>query len=175
MLHKHNTAALLGALIISAALFTSGAFQSARAQTNNTGGLLGALANFHEQIVKGGSNIADQIGKGGASVLNSIAAAVPNVRAHFDTTYQDIVKNDKSGAGTQLDQLYANYLNDSETVYGLGQELNQLAHSNSAQIDSHTKQIIAAVGTDLKDIAVGSGKTNSTSNSTSASNSTKTK
>lgn len=176
MLNKHHTAALLVAFVVSGALLTTGAgaFQSARAQTNSTG-LFGTLASFKDQIVKGGSHIADQVTKGGVGFLSTIAANVPNVRVHFDTTYQDMVKNDKTGEGTQLKQLYANFLNDSETVYGLGQELNQLAQSKSTQTDSHTKQIISAVGTDLKNIALGSGKSNSTGNNSTLTNSTKTK
>jgi hypothetical protein len=155
-------------LFLSAVLLTTGgsAFQSARAQTNNTGGLFGTLANFKDQIVKGGNHVADQIAKGGARFLNGIAASVPNARVHFDTTYQDIAKDDKTGAGTQLKELYADFVNDSQLTYGLGEELNQIAQNNSAHIDSHTKQMLSAIGTDLKAIALGSGKSNSTSNST---------
>lgn len=168
MLRKNNIAAVLAALLLSTVLFTTGAgaFQSVRAQTNNTGGLFGTLANFKDQIVKGGNHVADQIAKGGAGFLNGIAASVPNARVHFDTTYQDIVKDDKTGAGTQLKELYADFVNDSQLTYGLGEELNQIAQNNSAHIDSHTKQMLSAIGTDLKAIALGSGKSNSTSAST---------
>jgi hypothetical protein len=171
MLHQHITAAVLTTLILSTVLFTIGASssQSARAQSNNmhrTANLLGNFANFGDQVVKGGGHIADQITKGGAAFLATIAASVPNVRAHFDSTYQDIAKGDQAGAGTQLQQLYANFVNDSETVYGLGQEISQIAQNNSAHFDSHTKQILSGIGVDLKDIALGSSKSNSTSNAT---------
>lgn len=166
---------VLTGLLLSTGLFMiASTFQLARAQTNSTG-LFGSSANFQNKIVKEGSHIVDQITKGGAGFLNSIAANITNARPHFDAIYQDIVKDNKTGADTQLKQLYAHFFNDSETAYGLGQELNQLAQSKSAQIDSHTKQIIAAIGTDLKDIALGYGKSNSTSNTTGVSNSTKLK
>jgi hypothetical protein len=97
-----------------------------------------------------------------------LCAHLPNVKAHFGTTYQDIIKDDKTGAGTQLKQLYANFVNDSELAYGLGQELDQIAQNNSAHIDSHIKQILSAISTDLKDIAL-------RSNSTRANNSTNSK
>jgi hypothetical protein len=63
--------------------------------------------------------------------LNATAVHLPNVEAHFGTTYQDIIKDDKAEAGTQLKQLYTNFVNDSELAYGLVQ-------NNSAHIDNHT-------------------------------------
>jgi hypothetical protein len=174
MLKKNNGGAVLAALFLSVILLTTSesAFQPARAQTNDTEGQFTTLANFKDQIVKGGNHVLDQITKGGAGFLNATAASLPNVRAHFGTTYQDIIKDDKTGAGTQLKQLYANFVNDSELAYGLGQELNQIAKNNSAHIDSHTKQILSAIGTDLKDIAL---RSNSTSIVTEVNNSTNSK
>jgi hypothetical protein len=104
--------------------------------------------------------------------LNATAVHLPNVEAHFGTTYQDIIKDDKAEAGTQLKQLYTNFVNDSELAYGLGQELDQIVQNNSAHIDNHTKQILSAIGTDLKDIAL---RSNSTNISTGANNSTTSK
>ena len=92
--------------------------------------------------------------------------------ANFGTIYKYIIKDDKTGAGTQLKQLYANFVNDSELAYGIGQELDQIAQNNSAHIDSHIKQILSAMGTDLKDIAL---RSNSTSTSTGPNNSTNSK
>jgi hypothetical protein len=175
MLKKNNAAsAVLAALFLSAILLTASesASQPARAQTNNTGGPFTTSANFKDQIVKGGNHVLDQITKGGAGFLNATAANLPNVRANFGSTYQDIIKDDKAGAGTQLKQLYVNFVNDSELAYGLGQELNQIAQNNTAHIDGHTKQILSAIGTDLKDIAL---RSNSTSTGTGANNSTNSK
>jgi hypothetical protein len=70
------------------------------------------------------------------------------------------------GYRTELKKLYANFLNDSETVDGLGQGLSQIAQNNSVHIDSHTKQLLSAVGVDLREIALGSRKSNSTTNGT---------
>jgi hypothetical protein len=166
---KNNATAALAVLILSAVLLTTSgsANQPARAQTNNTGGLLSA-SNFKDQIVKGGNHVMDEITKGGAGFLNATAAHLPNVKDHFGTTYQDIIKDDKTGAGTQLKQLYANFVNDSELAYGLGQELDQIAQNNSAHVDIHIRQILSAISTDLKDIAL-------RSNSTGAHNSTNSK
>src|SRR5262249_50789706 len=143
-----------------------------RAETNNTGGLSISLGNFRDQIVKGGNHILDQITKGGAAYLNATVANLPNVRANFGSTYQDIIKDDKAGAGTQLKQLYASFVNDTELAYGLGEELNLIAQNNSVHIDGHTKQILCAIGTDLKEIAL---RSNSTSTGTVANNSTNSK
>src|SRR5215467_15891839 len=116
MLKKNNAAAVFAAFFLSAILLTTSesAFQLATAQTNNTAGLSITLGNFRDQIVKGGNHILDQITKGGAGFLNATAANLPNVRVHFGSTYQDIIKDDRAGAGTQLKQLYANFVNDSE-------------------------------------------------------------
>jgi len=171
MLKKNNAAAaVFAALFLSAILLTTSenTFQPARAQTNNTAGLSITLGNFRDQIVKGGNHILDQIRKGGAGFLNATGANLPNVRVHFGSTYQDIIRDDKAGAGTQLKQLYANFVNDSELAYGLGQELDQIAQNNTAHIDGHTKQILSAIGTDLKDIAL---RSNSTITGTGANNS----
>jgi hypothetical protein len=168
-LHKNNIAAVLTALLLSAVLFTTGAgaFQSAKAQLNPGQSLLGTLTNARDQIVKGGNHVVDQISKGGTGFLSALGAAAPGIRVHLDTAYQDMVNTDNAGARTELKQLYANFLNDSGTIYGLGQELNQIAQNNSAQTDSHTKQILAAIGTDLKQIALNTAaKSNSTNNGT---------
>ena len=86
MLKENNAAAVLAALILSTILLTTsgGIFQPTRAQINNTGGLL-STSNFKDQIVKGGNHVMDQIIKGGAGFLNTTAASLPNVRAHFGT------------------------------------------------------------------------------------------
>ena len=85
-----------------------------------------------------------------------------------------MVKGDTAGAGTELKELNANFLNDSSLVYGLGQELSRIAQNNSAPMDIHSKQMLSAIGTDLKNIALNSEgvRANSTGNSTGASNST---
>jgi hypothetical protein len=54
MLHEPITAAALTSLVLSTVLFTVGASssQSVRAQSNNTGSVLGTIANFGDQVVK---------------------------------------------------------------------------------------------------------------------------
>ena len=85
-----------------------------------------------------------------------------------------MAKGNTAGAGTEVKQLNANFLNDSSLVYGLGQEISRIAQNNSAPMDSHSKQMLSAIGTDLKNIALNSEgvRANSTSNSTGDSNST---
>jgi hypothetical protein len=85
-----------------------------------------------------------------------------------------MAKGNTAGAGTEVKQLNANFLNDSSLVYGLGQEISQIAQNTSAPMDSHSKQMLSAIGTDLKNVALNSEgvRANSTSNSTGASNST---
>jgi len=174
MSQMRKSAILVVALLVSTMLLTThtSIIQSAKAQT--TVGDVGGLTNIRDQIVKGGNHVVDQITKGGIGFLTSVGASVPNVRVHINTAYQDMVKGDTAGAGTELKELSANFLNDSSLVYGLGQELSRIAQNNSAPMDSHSKQMLSAIGTDLKNIALNSEgvRANSTSNSTGASNST---
>jgi paraquat-inducible protein B len=148
--------------------------QSAKAQTTVGENVLGSLTNVKDQIVKGGNHIVDHITKGGIGFLTSVSSSLPNLRVHINTAYQDMVKGDSAGTGTELKELNADFINDSSLVYGLGQEVSQIAQNNSAPMDSHSKQMLSAIGTDLKNIALNSQGvlTNTTSNSPGASNST---
>lgn len=162
-------ALLLSTMLLSTA--TTG-IQSAKAALSES--VVGALTNLHDQIVKGGNHVVDQITKGGIGFLTSVAASVPNERVYINAAYQDMAKGNTAGAGTELKQLNANFINDSSLVYGLGQEVSLIAQNNSAPMDSHSKQMLSAIGTDLKNLALTSQgvRANSTSNSTGASNST---
>jgi hypothetical protein len=148
--------------------------QSAKAQTTLGQNMLGELTNIRDQIVKGGNHVVDQITKGGIGFLTSVGASVPNERVYINAAYQDMAKGNTAGAGTEVKQLNANFLNDSSLVYGLGQEISRIAQNNSAPMDSHSKQMLSAIGTDLKNLALNSEvvRANSTINSTGASNST---
>jgi hypothetical protein len=86
-----------------------------------------------------------------------------------------IIEGNTAGAGTELKELNASFLNDSSLVYGLGQKLSQIAQNTSGS--SHSRQMLYAIGTDLKNVALDSEAvgTNSTSNSTRASNATASK
>ena len=176
MSQMRKSAILVVALLVSTMLVTAGTSitQSAKAQPSVGENILGGLTNIRDQIVKGGNHVVDQITKGGIGFLASVGASVPSVRVHINTAYQDMVKGDTAGAGTELKELNANFLNDSSLVYGLGQELSRIAQNNSAPMDSHSKQMLSAIGTDLKNIALNSEgvRANSTSNSTGDSNST---
>jgi hypothetical protein len=167
---------LIVALLFSAVLLTTGtsATEPAKAQTTVGENMLGGLTNIRDQIVKGGNHVVDQITKGGIRFLTSVGASVPNERVYINAAYQDMAKGNTAGAGTELKHLNANFLNDSSLVYGLGQEISRIAQNNSAPMDSHSKQMLSAIGTDLKNVALsaeGVGA-NSTSNSAEASNST---
>jgi hypothetical protein len=167
-------AILIVALLLSTMLLSTATtgIQSAKAALSES--VVGALTNLHDQIVKGGNHVVDQITKGGIGFLTSVAASVPNERVYINAAYQDMAKGNTAGAGTELKQLNANFINDSSLVYGLGQEVSLIAQNNSAPMDSHSKQMLSAIGTDLKNLALTSQgvRANSTSNSTGASNST---
>ncbi|MDQ6667827.1 MAG: hypothetical protein M3Y53_06325 [Thermoproteota archaeon] len=171
-----KSAILVVVLLVSTMLLTTGTSttQSAKAQTTVGETMLGGLTNVRDQIVKGGNHVVDQITKGGIRFLTSVGASVPNERVYINAAYQDMAKGNTAGAGTELKQLNANFLNDSSLVYGLGQEISRIAQNNSAPMDSHSKQMLSAIGTDLKNLALNSEgvRANSTSNSTGASNST---
>ena len=161
---------LVVVLLVSTMLLTTGTSitQSAKAQTTLGQNMLGELTNIRDQVVKGGNHVVDQITKGGIGFLTSVGASVPNERVYINAAYQDMAKGDTAGAGTELKQLNANFLNDSSLVYGLGQEVSQIAQNTSAPMDSHSKQMLSAIGTDLKNVALNSEgvRANSTSNST---------
>lgn len=169
-------AILIVALLLSTMLLSTATtgIQSAKAQTTVGENVLGSLTNVKDQIVKGGNHIVDHITKGGIGFLTSVSSSLPNLRVHINTAYQDMVKGDSAGTGTELKELNADFINDSSLVYGLGQEVSQIAQNNSAPMDSHSKQMLSAIGTDLKNIALNSQGvlTNTTSNSPGASNST---
>lgn len=108
----------------------------------------------------------DQITKEGIGFLTAVGSNIPNVRVHVDRAYQDIIKGNTAGAGTELKELNANLLNDSRLIYGLDQELSQIAQNTS--VSSHSRQMLSAIGTALKNVALNSegAVANSTSNST---------
>ena len=116
--------------------------------------------------MKGGNHVVSQITKGGIGFLTSLGASLPNERVYINAAYQDMAKGNTAGAGTELKQLNANFLNDSSLVYGLGQEVSRIAQNSSAPMDSHSKQMLSAIGTDLKNVALNSEgvRANSTSN-----------
>lgn len=171
-----KSAVLVVVLLVSTMLLTTGTSitQSAKAQTTVGQNILGGLTNIKDQIVKGGNHVVDQITKGGIGFLTSLGANLPNERVYINAAYQDMAKGNTAGAGTELKGFSANFLNDSSLVYGLGQEISLIAQNNSTPMDSHSKQMLSAIGTDLKNVALSSEgvRANSTSNSTGASNST---
>jgi hypothetical protein len=176
MPQMRKSAILVVVVLVSTMLLTTGTSitQNAKAQPSVGENILGGLTNIRDQIVKGGNHVVDQITKGGIGFLTSLGANLPNERVYINAAYQDMAKGNTAGAGTELKGLNANFLNDSDLVYGLGQELSRIAQNNSAAMDSHSKQMVSAIGTDLKNIALNSEgvRANSTSNSTGTSNST---
>ena len=167
-------AILIVALLLSTMLLSTATtgIQSAKAALSES--VVGALTNLNDQIVKGGNHVVDQITKGGIGFLASLGANLPNERVYINAAYQDMAKGDTAGAGTELKQLNANFLNDSSLLYGLGQEISRIAQNNSAPMDNHSRLLLSAIGTDLKNLALNSVgmRANSTSNTTGASNST---
>ena len=43
-------------------------------------------------------------------------------------------------------------LNDSSLLFGLGHRISQITQNSSASIDSHSKQVLSAIGADLKNL-----------------------
>jgi hypothetical protein len=179
MLQIEKTVSIVATLVLSTALLTTSTsgLQFAKAQTTVGENMFGGLTSLRDQIVKGGNHAIDQITKGGIGFLTAVGSNIPNVRVHVDRAYQDMIKGNTAGAGSEIKELNANFLNDSSLVYGLGQELSQIAQNTSVSTDSHSRQMLSAIGTDLKNIALNSEGVgaNSTSNSTRASNSTASK
>jgi|GEM_PF-1292600 hypothetical protein len=171
-----KSAIIVVALLSSTMLLSTAttAIQSAKAALGEN--ILGGLTNFSDQIVKGGNHVVTQIAKGGAGFLKSAAAfvGIHNIQLHINAANQDLAKNNTTGASSELKQIDKALLNDSSLTYGLGQRINQIAQNNSAPMDNHSRLLLSAIGTDLKNLALNSVgmRANSTSNTTGASNST---
>jgi hypothetical protein len=149
---------LIVALLLSTMLLSTATtvIQSAKAALGET--ILGGLTNLNDQIVKGGNHVVDQIAKGGAGFLKSAAAfvGIRNIQLHINAANQDLAKNNTTGATSELKQIDKALLNDSSFTYGLGQQINQIAQNNSAPMDNHSRQLLTAIGTDLKNLALNS-------------------
>ena len=52
---------------------------------------------------------------------------------------QGLTKGNITGASLELKAVNKALLNDSGTLYGLGQRISQIAQNSSASIDSYTK------------------------------------
>jgi hypothetical protein len=146
---------LIVALLLSTMLLSTATtiIQSAKAALGET--ILGGITNLNDQIVKGGNHVVDQIAKGGAGFLKSAAAfvGIRNIQLHINAANQDLAKNNTTGELKQIDKAL---LNDSSFTYGLGQRINQIAQNNSAPMDNHSRQLLTAIGTDLKNLALNS-------------------
>lgn len=163
---------LLGALVLSSVMVSTngGVIQSAKAQTTVGGQILSGLTNLGDQVVKGGNHIADQATKGGHGFLKSAAAfvGIHNIQLRINEENKDVAKRNTSGAVSELNQIDKALVNDSSLTYGLGQRISQLAQNSSAITDSHSREQLSAIGTDLKNLALNSvgAKANSTSGTT---------
>jgi hypothetical protein len=150
-------ALLLSSLMVStSAIGGAGFLQSAKAQTTAGEQILGGLTNLRDQIVKGGNHVADQITKGGLAGLKSAAAfvGIHNVQLYINSANKDLAKGNSSGAVSDLKRVDKALVNDSSLMYGLGQRISQLAQNSSAISDSHSRDQLAAIGTDLKNLAL---------------------
>jgi hypothetical protein len=163
-----KSAVLLGALLLSSVMVSTstGTIQSAKAQTTVGEQVLTGLTNLGDQIVKGGNHVADQITKGGLGFLKSAAAfvGIHNIQLRINEENQALAKGNTSGAVSELNQIDKALVNDSSLMYGLGQRISQLAQNSSAITDSHSREQLSVIGTDLKNLALNSvgARTNST-------------
>lgn len=167
---------LIVALLLSTMMLgtVTSVVQSAKAALGEN--ILGGLTNLGDQVVKGGNHVANQIVKGGVGFLKSAAAfvGIHNVQLRINAANQDLAKSNTTGAASELKQVDKALMNDSGLTYGLGQRVSQIAQNNSAAMDSHSREQLSAIGTDLKNLALNSVgiRANSTSYTTGAGNST---
>jgi hypothetical protein len=170
-----KSAILIVALLLSTMLLGTATtvIQSAKAALGES--ILGGLTNLNDQVVKGGNHVVNQITKGGVGFLKSAAAfvGIHNIQLRINAANQDLAKSNTTGATSELKQVDKALLNDSSLTYGLGQRISQIAQNNSAAMDSHSRDQLSAIGTDLKNLALNSVgvRANSTA-TTGASNST---
>jgi hypothetical protein len=167
-----KSSVLLGALLCYLVMVSTnaGAIQSAKAQTTVGGQALSGLTNLGDLVVKGGNHVTDQITKGGLDFLKSATASVGihNIQVRINEENQDLATGNMSQAVSELNEIDKALVNDSSLTYGLGQRISQLAQNSSAITDSHSREELSAIGTDLKNLALNSvgAETNSTSGTT---------
>jgi hypothetical protein len=144
-------------LLFSAALLTgiTSVTTTAKAQTTVGGHLTAALKIINDKIVEGGQSVVKQSVKGGIGFLKHIASifGVHDIEDHTNVAGQDLTKGNTTGASSELKTVNKALLNDSGTLYGLGQRISQIAQNSSASINSYTKQLLSAIGLDLKNLS----------------------
>ena len=167
-----KSSVLLGALLcyLVMASTNAGVIQSAKAQTTVGGQALSSLTNLGDLVVKGGNHVTDQITKGGLGFLKSAAASVgiQDIQVLINEGNRDLAKGNISETVSELNEIDKALVNDSSLTYGLGQRISQLAQNSSAITDSHSREELSVIGTDLKNLALKSvgAETNSTSGTT---------
>jgi len=144
-------------LLFSAALLMgiASVTTTAKAQTTMEGHLTTALKNINDQIVAGGQSVVKQSIKGGIGFLKHIASVfgVHDIEDHINVAGQDLTKGNTTGASSELKAVNKALLNDSGTLYGLGQRISQIAQNSSASVDNYTKQLLSAIGLDMKNLS----------------------
>ena len=144
-------------LVFSAALLTgiTSVVTTAKAQTTVGEHLTAAFKNINDQIVAGGQSVVKQSVKGGIGFLKHIGSVfgVHDIEDHINVADQDLTKGNITGASLELKAVNKALLNDSGTLYGLGQRISQIAQNSSASIDSYTKQLLSAIRLDLKNLS----------------------
>src|SRR5215470_4396171 len=145
-------------LLFSAALLTgiTSIVTTAKAQTIVGEHLTAALKNINDQIVAGGQSVVKQSIKGGIGFLKHIASVfgVHDIEDHINVAGQDLTKGNTTGASLELKAVNKALLNDSGTLYGLGQRISQIAQNSSASVDNYTKQLLSAIGLDMKNLSL---------------------
>ncbi len=154
MLKTSKSAILVVGLLISAALLTAitSVTKYATAQTTVGGHLGAALKIINDQIVAGGQNVVKQTAKGGIGFLKQVASffGVHDLEDHINATSHDLAKGNTMGASSELKIINKGLLNDSSLIYGLGKWITQVTQNSSASIDTHSKQMLSAIGAELK-------------------------
>jgi hypothetical protein len=150
----------LVALLLSAVFITgiTSLTHSVKAQTTVGQHIAAGLKSINDQIVAVGQSFVKESVKGGIGFIKSVGSllGVHDVEDHVGAANQDLAKGNTTGVSSELRMANKALLNDSTVLYGLGQDLSQIAVNGSAVPDTNNRLLLAAIGTDLKNLALNS-------------------
>ena len=144
-----------------------------RAQTTIGGPIEAGIKSITDQIVAGGQSIVRESVKGGVGFLNSVRAlfGVHDIGDHITALSHDLANGNNTGASSELKMANKALLSDSTLLYGLGQIESKIAQNSTAVPNVNDRLLLAAIGDDLKNVALNSEgiRANSTTNSSTIS------
>ena len=150
----------LVALLLSAAFLTgiTSLAHTVKAQTTIGQHISANLKSITDQIVAGGESVVRDSEKVGVAFLKSAGAlfGVHDIADHVTAASHDLANGDATGASSELKMANRALLNDSSFLYGLGQIESKIAENSTAVPNVNDRLLLAAIGADLRNVALNS-------------------